>query len=546
VRFRDFSSQGSVTVRRVSIVIPAHNEEALLSRCLESLLAQDFAGETEILVVNNASTDGTARIARSYGVEVIDEPERGYCRALRIGFAHATSELIACTDADSVVPSDWISRLVAEYDRRPDVVAIGGGIEFTSPNWKSRLLTRAIIPLFNWLDRGNSSGPHLWGANLSVRRAAFLAVGGWNPNFNLQADSELSQRLRKAGRVIIIDSIRVRTSSRRWNKSLIQNSFIYASNWFWLHLFDRPLHREFPVVRDLASDPVRAKRQARRVAVFAAGAMVTLACLVGYAALVPQSSEFGHTYWKGDTQQKLVALTFDDGPNEPCTSRVLDILDREHVHATFFLIGHNVRKFPGSVARIVREGHVVGNHSDTHPFCFALRPVVELRREIDAAEESIHAAGGVYPLLFRPPQGLRSPWLMRVLEADSLVAVTWDDAPRDWDPIPASELVKRTLAQVHAGSIILLHDGMNLTPYANQSETVKALPVIIHRLRAIGYRFCTVPELIGMRPTLSDWPHAVAPPITNRSPRSHTEVRKMALVPTVPRLRPPLSWGCDR
>ncbi len=83
--------------------------------------------------------------------------------------------------------------------------------------------------------------------------------------------------------------------------------------------------------------------------------------------------------------------------------------------------------------------------------------------------------------------------------------MTWDDAPSDWDPWPAPVLVQRTLAQAHPGAIILLHDGMNLTPDADQSETVKALPVIIDSLRARGYRFCTVPELIGVRASLSRW-----------------------------------------
>ena len=235
---------------RVSVVVPAHNEEALLPLCLGALLAQDFVGELEILVVNNASTDRTAAVARGFGVTVVDEHEKGYGRALIRGFAQARGEIIACTDADSIVPPDWISQLVSEYARRPEVVAIGGHVEFTSRNWKCRLLTRFFIPAFNRFDRRNPDGPHLWGANLSVRREAFLRVGGWNPAFSLQADSELSVRLRKAGRVVLLESLTVRTSSRRWNQSLLLNAFIYATNWFWFKLFSTPLYRDFPVVRD--------------------------------------------------------------------------------------------------------------------------------------------------------------------------------------------------------------------------------------------------------------------------------------------------------
>lgn len=497
-------------MRTISVVVPAFNEEKLLPACLESLFAQDYEGEIEILVVDNASTDGTADVARRYGARVIAEPRRGYCNALMCGFAAAQGEIIACTDADTIVPPDWIQRLVREYDRRPDIVAVGGDIEFDHPNWKSWTLTHFLIPWINRIDRGNPAGPHLWGANLSVRRDAFLAVGGWNPRFSLQADSELSERLRKAGRVVVLESLRVRTSSRRWNRSLLFNSFLFASNWLWFHIFRVPLYREFPAVRNgaNAAGRPRPRRLDRRVVAGMWAAIVLLGAAVAYGAFEPRSSLFGQTYWSGHTREKLVALTFDDGPNEPYTGQVLDILRREHVHATFFLIGSNVRRSPGSVERTVRDGHVVGNHSDTHPLRFALLPTPQIKRELDAAEASIYAAGGVYPSLFRPPQGLRSPWLLSVVEADSLVAVTWDDAPVDWDPWPAAELVRRTLAQAHPGAIILLHDGMNLTQQADQSETVKALPTIIDSLRARGYRFVTVPELIGVRPSLSRWPPA--------------------------------------
>lgn len=496
-------------MRKFSVVVPAYNEEKLLPACLESLVAQEYEGEIEILVVDNASTDGTADVARRCGARVVPEPRRGYCNALIAGFAAAQGDIIACTDADSVVPPDWVRRLAAEYDRAPDVVAVGGDIEFQCPNWKSRVLTHVLIPWINRIDRGNPAGAHLWGANLSVRRDAFLSVGGWNPKFSLQADSELSERLRKAGRVVVIESLRVRTSSRRWNRSLLFNMFLFASNWIWFHVFSVPLYREFPAIRngEKKSGRWNVPRLGGRVAWMGA-AIVFFVVAVAYGAFQPRSSLFGQTYWSGNTRDKVVALTFDDGPNEPYTGQVLDILRREHVTATFFLIGANVRRSPESVVRIVRDGHVVGNHSDSHPLRLAFEDTPRIHEEIDAAEQTIHAAGGRYPSLFRPPQGLRSPWLLSVVEADSLVTVTWDDAPEDWDPWPAAELVRRTLAQAHPGAIILLHDGMNLTKDADQSQTVKALPTIIDSLRARGYRFVTVPELLGVRAALSNWSHA--------------------------------------
>jgi peptidoglycan-N-acetylglucosamine deacetylase len=486
----------------VSVVVPAHNEAALLPRCLDALLAQQGPEQIEIIVVDNASTDDTARVASRPGVIVVHEPHRDYCHALICGFAAARGDIIALTDADSAVPPDWVARLVRAYRRSPDIVAVGGNIVFDRPNWKGWLVAKVLVPAFNWLDRHDSRGPHLWGSNMSVRRDAFEAAGGWNPAFSLQADSELSERLRTHGRVVVLADLHVHTSSRRWNRAIVSNLFIYVSNFVWMKAAGRPLWRDFPVVRERTGPPRR-----RRLRWVIAVAFVTAILFVtGEGAFAPRGSLFGKTYWHGDRRRRVVALTFDDGPNGPCTTRVLDILRREHVHATFFLVGENVRRYRAIAARIVREGHVVGNHSDRHTVPFALEPVAELRAEVDAAEETIRSATGEFPRLFRPPQGLRSPWMMRVLERDSLITVTWDDAPGDWDPLPVATLVKRAVFDALPGSIILLHDGMNVTHGADQGATVQSLPAIIEGLRARGYRFVTLPELLSCPATLPAWP----------------------------------------
>jgi peptidoglycan/xylan/chitin deacetylase (PgdA/CDA1 family) len=249
-------------------------------------------------------------------------------------------------------------------------------------------------------------------------------------------------------------------------------------------------------------------KSARTVTAYAV--LVSLVLLGGYDTLTPWSNAFGKTYWAGSTKERVVALTFDDGPNGAFTNAVLDILRRERVKATFFLIGRNARLYPEVAERIAREGHVIGNHTDSHPAGFALRPERFQRAEIDRAEESIHAVTGVYPHLFRPPQGIRSPWMMQVLAKDSLVTVTWDDAPGDWVPFSARQLTASTVAHAHPGAIILLHDGLNLTRHPDRSATVEALPAIIDRLREEGYRFVTVPELLRYEPTLARWPAAAA------------------------------------
>jgi peptidoglycan/xylan/chitin deacetylase (PgdA/CDA1 family)/GT2 family glycosyltransferase len=506
---------------RVSIVVPARNEEDLLPSCIEALQAQDYAGPIEIIIVDNGSTDRTAERARDSGVTVVTEPRHGYVIALARGFTVATGDIVATTDADTVPPRNWISTLVREYAGRPDVVAVGGEIYFREPNWKGWLFTRCILPPLNRWDRGNPAGAHLWGANFSVRREVFERAGGWNMNFNLQCDTELSERLRRFGRVVLLDHLAVSTSCRRWNQSFVRSVFLYASNFLWLQIAGRPLWRGFPEIREVASAPGRLSwRAARTVTVVALLSSLVLFC--GYDTLTPWSNAFGRTYWEGATDERVVALTFDDGPNGPFTDAVLDILRREGVKATFFLIGKNARLYPEVAARIARDGHVIGNHTDSHPAGFALRPARYQRAEIDRAEESIHAVTGVYPHLFRPPQGIRSPWMMQVLAKDSLVTVTWDEAPGDWLPYSAAQLASYTIAHAHPGAIILLHDGLNLARHPDRSATVDALPTIIDRLREEGYRFVTVPELLRNNPTLARWP---ARALTSLQPSSAASAR---------------------
>jgi peptidoglycan/xylan/chitin deacetylase (PgdA/CDA1 family)/GT2 family glycosyltransferase len=492
-------------MKRVSIVVPAYNEERLLPLCLDALLAQDYPGAIEIIVVNNGSTDRTAEVAQRPGVIVLHEPQPGYRAALVRGFAAATGEIIACTDADTRVPRHWVSRLVREYEVHPQVVCVGGTVDFGDPNWKGALVTRVILPLVNQVDRRDPRGPHLWGANFSVRREAFLRAGGWNEAFELQADTELSERLHDFGRVVLIEDLSVRSSSRRWNREPIASMLLFGTNFVWFKLFRRPLYRSFPPVREHL-DAVRAGAglwsPGRGLA--ASGLLLLLGVtFAGWLAVAPQSSAFGKTYWHGATTRRVVALTFDDGPNDPYTSQILDILKREHVRATFFLIGENVRRFPRTAARIAREGHAIGNHSDHHVDDLALKPVARQRVEVERAEQAIHAATGLYPRLFRPPHGLRSPWLIHTLARDSMVVVTWNEAPGDWNRMTVGRLIEATLREAHQGSIILLHDGMNLEHGADQSQTVRALPGIIQGLKARGLGFVTVPELLKQPAYLS-------------------------------------------
>lgn len=206
----------------------------------------------------------------------------------------------------------------------------------------------------------------------------------------------------------------------------------------------------------------------------------------------------GIIYWHGSTSERKIALTFDDGPNEPYTSQILDILKAYHVKATFFLIGKNVESYPEIVKRMVKEGHSIGNHTYTHPD-LALKLKFQIEKQVKRTEEAIFKAAGIRPYLFRPPYGLDNPWVFKETEKMGYVIIKWSVSGHNGgkDP-PFDKILERVLRGVENGSIILLHDGDRLIKGADRSQMVKALPLIIESLQQRGYQFVSIPELLGL------------------------------------------------
>ena len=205
----------------------------------------------------------------------------------------------------------------------------------------------------------------------------------------------------------------------------------------------------------------------------------------------------GTLYWHGDISQKKVALTFDDGPNEPYTSEILNILKKYDVRATFFMIGKNIQIYPEAAKAVAEGGNIIGNHSYSHPnLIFDLDPKV--RRQIKSAEGEIINKAGIKPYLFRPPYGGDDP--LTLLQAKKLgyVVVKWSVSSKDWEKPGVEKIVKNVLNHVENGSIILMHDGDQMHHGGDRSQTVDALPVIITELRKQGYELVTVPELLGL------------------------------------------------
>lgn len=223
----------------VSIIVPTYNEEYLLAESLAALQRQDYDGTYEIIAVNNASTDRSPEIARAMGARVVDEPRKGVIHAWGAGFAAARGEILAATDADTRVPADWLSRLVAILTAQPGVAAAGGIYRFyDGPAWLragSRLLTLA-----SW---------HLVGANMAMWRWAYESIGTLDAQVNSGADTRLTKKLKRMGRIVLDRRLVVDTSARRFRVAFWPSLWLYLANDFSLALFGRPFSCDFPDIR---------------------------------------------------------------------------------------------------------------------------------------------------------------------------------------------------------------------------------------------------------------------------------------------------------
>ncbi len=217
--------------------------------------------------------------------------------------------------------------------------------------------------------------------------------------------------------------------------------------------------------------------------------------------------KYGHllsnrVVWSVETDEKVVALTFDDGPHEKYTTELLDTLAEYDVKATFFLIGKNVEKHPELVKRIQSEGHEIANHSYDHSI-LPLYSRREIRRQIDSTSSLIESAAGVIPKYFRPPLGLFTSKVLDTIENSGHITVIGEVYPRDPYKPGVDKIVERVLTRTEPGSIIIMHDG-GTWGKIDRRQSVKAVPIIIEKLREKGYRFLNVGELLSFNHSSGD------------------------------------------
>ncbi len=466
----------------ISIVVPARNEERFLGQCLSSLKEQDYASNYEIIVVDNASTDRTHEIASRFGVKVVYEANVGTGWARQRGLLEASGTIVAFTDADTMVPRRWLSTLAHRFGDSHETIAVTGPYAFFDVGAMVRAISYAMNFVFIILDNAfryiTRKGGTLWGSNFAGIKQVLLDVGGFNTCIKyLGEDFELSLRLRGKGKVRLIPNLFVLTSARRRReKGLICTYWNYIANYFSVLFYNKPLPQ---TLEDMPRKLVRATLNK---------------LLPGYS--------YGGLISNGNRHKKQIALTFDDGPNEPFTSRILDILAEHSIKATFFMLGENAERFADVCQRIQREEHVIGNHSYSHSRWLALRKRKDIAQELKCTQEAIYKASGVKPCLFRPPYGFWTPWMLRTAKKLGFTIITWDNMTNDWESTKAAnEIVTAILERARPGGIIVLHDGRDIRQGYDRTPLLRALPVIIAGLKRQDYQFVTVPQLIG------DWHH---------------------------------------
>jgi len=197
--------------------------------------------------------------------------------------------------------------------------------------------------------------------------------------------------------------------------------------------------------------------------------------------------------WRVETQERTVALSFDDGPHPHFTPAILDLLEKHSLPATFFLIGRYVLKYPLLAQRIASGKHEIGNHTFSHRILPLLRDE-EVKHEIHQTEEAIRIHTGRRPRFIRPPMGLFTKRTVNVIEACGYGTVIGDVYPRDPHLPGKDKIYQRVMRRVRPGSIIILHDGGN-TQHVDRSQTVWAAEKIIEALLREDYRFVTISEL---------------------------------------------------
>ncbi|MDQ0169799.1 polysaccharide deacetylase family protein [Paenibacillus tundrae] len=239
-------------------------------------------------------------------------------------------------------------------------------------------------------------------------------------------------------------------------------------------------------------------KKARMLGIFIV--ILLLSCNTVYAKPAQKNRQYyeerGEIVWEVPTQDKLIALTFDDGPDPVQTPEILALLRQYEAKGTFFVLGKWAEKFPQLVMQEQQEGHEVANHTYAHSYAVRSTGADTYIRDMDAAEKSILGAGVARPMLFRPPGGYYNDMVIQAAKQKgyTIVLWSWHQDTRDWASPGVATIANKVLKNVRNGDIVLFHDKVE-----GKSQTVKALARILPQLKQEGYRFVTVSELLAVK-----------------------------------------------
>ncbi|MEP6730741.1 MAG: polysaccharide deacetylase family protein [bacterium] len=220
---------------------------------------------------------------------------------------------------------------------------------------------------------------------------------------------------------------------------------------------------------------------------------LAVAGLAAHGTWHRNSNVFGPVLSRLPGDDLVASITFDDGPNPDATPRILDELKTHGATATFFVLGRHADRWPELVRRMADEGHQLGNHGYYHRKLHRRTPGY-VRDDLTRGADAIERASGVRPRHFRAPHGFRSPWVTPIARSLGERTIGWSLGVWDSAKPGADEIVRRTLAGMRAGSILLLHDGDGYDAGGDRTQTAAALPRIIDGLRSRGFRFAVLPD----------------------------------------------------
>ena len=500
---------------RFSVIIPARNEEAYVGAIIKSVQMQDFAQKSEIIVVNNASVDQTAVVAQKAGAAVVDEPIGGLPRAREAGRCAAHGEILVYVDADMRLPKDYLSKIDKAFIDNPEAIAVTNPFTFYDGTLLQKAIifsfTRVVYPGQNLLLQILGKSRQVLGGNFAITSDVLQRVGGFRVDSKFQGeDLTISKQIAPHGPVIFLPKLYTQTSARRFaTRGSLSTAGYYVRNFFSVLLL--PKHRK---KRGLSV----AIRFAVLIAVLLAAAWLiglltfinqhmgvsiafAVVAIIGvavYSLTFPKSQIYGEVLSNFNTNEKIVALTFDDGPRQGSTNKVLEILKAEGLTATFFLVGKNAKAQALITKQIKDEGHELGNHTYSHQWRTPFLSPKRLTQHLKHAQQCIDNAldQPMSPRLFRPPHGWRSPWMLSTLEREGYKTITWDISLDFLPGVSAETIRERYLRKVKPGSIFLFHDSIWERPHDNRDNLLEALPHIIHELKRRGYKFVTISQML--------------------------------------------------